>query len=275
MNDNNRTEIVFDGNLAENPLLEAAPLGPGAPNHIADAKVEAWLGRRPVVYDLARMLEAQKIPIPEQFTLLNDHEIWVVFYAFGIHQRSNFNEVVRSRFEVEYAENPAVTIFQLFPTTELTTWGVVDVAGELCGKFAKEVQLSEETASASADSDKKGKVIPIPGLLDNAQANVKVGGKVSLSLNLKVATSKLTAAGINNDYGLWEFRKHDVPLVGDQQVGHVLLIKKPAASAISTIKVKLRFSIDVGYFSFWTSKRSTPWNDIELSPPDGKSSVST
>jgi hypothetical protein len=82
---------------------------------------------------------------------------------------------------------------------------------------------------------------------------------------LKVATPKITAAGINNDYGLWEFRRHDIPLVGDQQVGHILLLRKPV---LSSITAKLRLSIDVGTFSFWTSPRYTQWTDVTIAPPD-------
>jgi hypothetical protein len=257
-----RIDVVLTERQAANPFLEQLPLGPGAASHITDPKVEAWLGRRPVVVGVSEFMQVHNLPEPEMFQLLNDHEIWLVFYAFGIYQRSNFKEVVRARFEVEYGDSPAVTIFQLFPTTELTTWG------DTGGVFATDFQLSEETpASKVAPGDKAA---PITGLLGESHASVKVGGKVSLSLNLKVATAKLTAAGINNDYGLWEFRKHDVPLVGDQQVGHILLVRKPVGSAV---KAKLRLSIDVGYFSFWTSPRYTPWNDVEIKPPAQKATT--
>jgi hypothetical protein len=78
-----------------------------------------------------------------------------------------------------------------------------------------------------------------------------------------VATPKVTAAGINNDYSLWEFRKYDIPLVGDHQVGHVLLVPKPVRSPV---KADLRLSVDVGIFSFWTSPRFTEWLSVTIQP---------
>lgn len=242
---------------ARDRLLESRrKFGPGDPGHITHGSVQAWLGNRPVVHDIRKLLQAQEVELPTTFQLLASHEIWVVYYAFGIAQESNFKEVVRARLEVQYGEHPHVTIFQVFPTTEFTKWGEGGAA------FETDFQLSEEVAmDPSAPAQE---VATLPGLLPNVRAAVKVGGMVALSINLSVATLHITAAGVNNDYGLWEFRKHDEFLAGDHLVGHVLLVRGPVTAPVSA---RLRLSVDVGTFSFWTSSRYTQWVPVSIEPP--------
>jgi hypothetical protein len=255
-----RTDIELRSADATDPFLEQGPLGPGDPGHLSDAKIEAWLGNRPVAYEIRSFFEANQIPLPKNFELLNDHDIWIVFYSFGIYQESNFKEIIRARFEVEYPDEPHATIFQLFPTTELESWG------EVGGNLATNFQLAT-TPELPTALPKEQTAVPFSGLLENTKASLKVGANVSLSINLKVLTPKLTAAGINNDYGLWEFRKKDMPLVGDQQLCHILLIEK-GINPVEALKAKLRLSVDVGYFSFWTSRRSTRWHEVTIKRPD-------
>jgi hypothetical protein len=253
---NDRKEFKLQLEQAHDPLLEARPeFGPGDEGHISDVVVEAWLGSRPVAYDVRRLLKANKTRVPATFRLLDHHELWVVYFAFGINQRSNFKDVVCARLEVEYEDEPRVTIHQLFPTTEFTKWG------EAGFNFDTEFQLSEKAAAEVPQ--KTAAVSELKGILPGASASLQVGAHVGLSVKIRVATPKLTAAGINNDYGLWEFRKYDVPLVGDHQVGHVLLVRKPVRSPV---KAKLRLSVDVGVFSFWTSARSTEWVPVTIEP---------
>jgi hypothetical protein len=257
---NDRENIEFRSDNAANPFLEQGAMGPGNDSHLSEAKIDAWLGNRPIAYEIRSFFDANNIPLPRNFELLNDHEIWVAFYSFGIYQKSNFKEAVRATFEVEYADSPPVTIFQLFPTTELDSWG--GVGGDLQTEF----QLSSSGDVSKASQPNQAET-PLKGLLDNAKASLRVGANVSLSLNLKVLTLKLTAAGINNDYGLWEFRKKDTPLVGDQQLCHILLVEK-GTDPIKSLKAKLRLSVDIGYFSFWTSRRTTKWFDVSINRPD-------
>jgi hypothetical protein len=255
MNDRTKFELVAD--QARDPLREKKiKFGPGDPGHITHGSVEAGLGKRPIVYDIRKLLKEQRVKIPGAFHLLENHEIWVVYYAFGIAQESNFKEVVRAGLEVRYGAGAHVTIFQVFPTSEFINWGGTEET------FQTEFQLSEEAGKAPANGTQE--VAQLPGALPSGHAAIKVGGKVALALSLKVATLHITVAGMNNDYGLWEFRKHDEPLVGDHQVGHILLVKRPMAGPLAA---EQRFSVDVGTFSFWTSSRFMDWVPVSLEPP--------
>src|SRR5262245_55751569 len=116
-----RITLGLSGAEAHDVLLEERrKLGPGDKGHITHGKVQAWLGNRPVAYDIRRLLKRENVKAPATFHLLSNHEIWLVYYAFGVAQESNFKEVVRARLEVRYAAEPRVTIFQVFPTTEFT-----------------------------------------------------------------------------------------------------------------------------------------------------------
>ncbi len=253
---NDKTEFKLRTEQAYDPLLEARPeFGPGDAGHIIDATVDAWVGNRPVAYDVRRLLKATKAKVPASFRLLDHHEIWLVYFAFGIHQSSSFKDVVRAKLEADYDDTPRVTIHQLFPTTEFIQWGT---AG---GNFNTEFQLSEKATTGVPQTT--AVVSELNGTLPGATASLQVGAHVGLNVNIKVATPKVTAAGINNDYSLWEFRKYDLPLVGDHQVGHVLLVPKPVHSPV---KANLRLSVDVGVFSFWTSPRFTEWLPVTIQP---------
>src|SRR5690348_11692406 len=101
---------------ARDPLLEPRPkFGPGDPGHIDDGSVQAWLGTRPMVYDIRRVLQTNGTQAPGAFDLLQNHDLLLVYYAFGIVQASNFREVVRARLEVQYEPEPLVTIYRVFP----------------------------------------------------------------------------------------------------------------------------------------------------------------
>jgi hypothetical protein len=242
---------------ARDPLLEKrGSFGPGDSNHIDDGSINAWLGIRPVVYNIRKLLKLNKSTRPESFRLMEHHDIWLVYYAFGIAQTSNFRDVVRARLEVQYGSDPLVTIHEVFPRTEFTHWGETE------GYFRARFQLSEDTEPK--EENRSAEITTLPAALPTGTAAIEAGAKVSLSLNLKVATPFITAAGINNDYGLWELRRHDVPLVGDHQVGHVLLVRRPV---IETVTAKLRLSLDVGTFSFLTSPRLTAWVPVKIESP--------
>jgi hypothetical protein len=79
-----RTEFLLTERQAKDPLLEACPsFGPGDPGYIEDGSIQAWLGTRPVVYDIRKFLEAHGVKAPGTFHLLEHHDIWLVYFAFG------------------------------------------------------------------------------------------------------------------------------------------------------------------------------------------------
>ena len=249
-----RTEFLLTEKQAKDPLLETRPsFGPGDPGYIEDGSIQAWIGTRPVVYDIRKFLKAHDVKAPGTFHLLEHHDIWLVYFAFGIDQASVFRDVVRARLEIQYNSEPLVTVYQPFPSTEFLTWS------ETGGTFRAQFQLSEDAGAANGNG--KRKIGNFLGSTRAGGATLEVGARVALSLNLKVATPFVTSTGINNDYGLWELRRYDLPLIGDHQVGHILLVRRPV---LGPVTAKLRLSLDVGTFSFLTSARFTDWVPVTL-----------
>src|SRR5688500_3888771 len=101
-------EVILNEEQAHDRLLEPRrKFGPGDPNHVDDGNVQAWLGTRPVVYDIRKLIKGKNI---QRFQLLEHHEIWLAYYSVGITQQSNLREVVAIRLEVQYEEDPRITI---------------------------------------------------------------------------------------------------------------------------------------------------------------------
>jgi hypothetical protein len=64
---------------AHDPMLDRLEFGPGDPNHISEDFVEAWVGRRPVVFDVRQMLKARNVVLKSSFQLLGNHKYGLYF----------------------------------------------------------------------------------------------------------------------------------------------------------------------------------------------------
>jgi hypothetical protein len=173
--------------------------------------------------------------------LLRAYEPWIVVYTIGIQDTGDWRNVSRFGLKVELLEQQSAGVVTVFPEstclhlgTGKAEWkGALGVSGSLSAAFGED-QSTDATTKAML-----GQLSPF-----GVKASISSSADMTVTMSFDVVTPLITTTGANDDITRWTFtRGTSELLLGDQTVGHVLLLPKPV---IGPLTVKATLFADIG-----------------------------
>lgn len=208
---------------------------------IGSGKISLRIGRKPTALPLIPFAKANGKPISSSFqALLTSYEPWVIFYSIGIQDTGDLRSVVRFGLTTRLLNQPTAGVVSVFPETQYLS------VGGGAATWSAALGVSGELASPTDNDPGDDKTKSLLSGLATGSLGISGSAKADMGMNvsLSVITPLIITTGANDDQSQWTFtRGPQNLLVGDQIVGHVVLLKKPVSEVL---KVETTLFVDIG-----------------------------
>lgn len=247
--------LVMSDFVPDSPALSGVglTLGEGDNSDVALGRISLRIGRRPRAIPLVPLARRSGKTISDDFhLLLRAYEPWIMFYTIGIQDTGDWRNVARFGLKVQLMDQPSAGVAAVFPESSCLRLG----AGKAVWRGAFGVSGS---LSAGLDGDQGGDETANDLLGPLASLGVRAGlsssADVTLRMSFDVVTPLVTTTGANDDTTQWTFvRGTSDILTGDQTLGHILLLPKPA---MGPVMVRATLFADIGLLWVFTKRFTT------------------
>lgn len=225
--------------------------GPGSGLELEHIRIR--LGERPTVRNLIQSYKKQHKSLPPEYQYDEDYDIYLVTMSVGLLKDGGWKNINQLGVQLEYKQNPKVTILDLAPKTEF----VRRVQGRL-----RSVTHLSLNGRLTLDEGALAVPAPLPEV-SSAEISFKTSqaAKFLANLEFNVLTPTVIATGVGHYMAEWILTKDEEPLVGDQAFAHVLLVPKDK----SRLNMKARvYAIISGFFNFFPVRLEGEWVDLPL-----------
>ena len=246
-------EISLSKNEAIDQMLFVDPLKRdlGSDSDIEFETIRLRIGRRPSAKNLYDYYMASGQEIPDEYALYTSYNIFLISLTAGLMDEGGWKKVKQLGVQIEYEDDPRVTILELLPQTEF----VQMAAGQL--KSQTDLSLNG-TASLPNVLIKSGNEAEV--LSCGAEIQTTNSANMAANLSFSVMTSTVIATGVGDHNAEWLFKKDKTALVGDQTVVHTLLVPR----YIDELKLKARLYATVSGFGMLPVKLKGEWVDLDV-----------
>lgn len=250
--DESYEECVLSENSAIDQALLIDPLDRDFGSDIEFESIDLRIGRRPSARNLAKFYEATGQELPKEYSLYVSHNIYLISVTVGIMNKGGWKNVKQLGVQLEYDENPRVTILDLLPQTEF-----IETAG---GHFRSNTDITlngkAKVSDALIEGVGDGEIISGDAKIESSNS-----ANIAASFSFSVMTPKVIATGVGDHSAHWLFKKDKEPLVGDQTVAHTLLV--PLHVEDLNLKARLYASVS-GFGGLPVKLTSDNWISLEI-----------
>jgi len=243
--------------------LEAlsATFGDNANPDIDSGRLSLRIGRRPLAIPLRTVNKNLRRHASDTYSrVLSTLEYWVIMYSIGIQDTGDWRNIARFGLKVSLSTEQRARVISVFPETQMlklgggkASWtGAIGVSGALEADLSPAGLVPNAALSA------------IIGQVASAGAKMELDTRadVALGLTFSVLSPLVVSTGANDDQASWTFTQApDRLLRGDQLVGHVIAIPKPA---VGMLRLKAELFADLGLLKVFTQRYTGAPLDLEV-----------
>jgi hypothetical protein len=187
-------------------------------------------------------------------------EYWVIIYSIGIQDTGSLRNIARFGLKVRLSAEQRARVISVFPETQMLKLGGGKVrwAGAIGVSGALEADLSPANLVPNAVLSE------ILGRVASAGAKMELDTRadVALSLTFTVLSPLIVSTGVNDEQATWTLTQAPNQLLrGDQVVGHVIALPKPA---VGVLRLKAELFADLGLLKVFTQRYTGAPLDLEV-----------
>ena len=254
--------IHYDLVLTENQARSLANFIPppmrhlGGEHEIHRGQVHLRLGSRPILRSLAASYRAAGKEPFDIHELYDTGDLWILTVSAGILSVSGWDEVQQLDVELQFDEDPPVTILAVLPDSHFI--------------HRAKVGFEFSTTLSAAGTIKPSIEIPaqllpqLPAAAEAAlQASISTGADIHISSS--VISPIVQAIGVGSADARWVIRKDEKPLLGDQPL--TVIFRTPRNPW--RVKFKVRLGCVITSFGWFPNAlQAAEWMPFELKPDD-------
>jgi len=248
----NMEEIVLNWDNASDPDLKISPYKRtfGMEPEIEEKQIRLRIGKRPIVRNLRTLYEINSRSLPEDLELFVAYDIWMITHVVSIVQASGFRKVKQLGYQVNFPEDPKITVLEVLPQTQF-----VKKIGTSCESIT-DIQLNGQAQVPQE----------LTNMLDQIES-ISFNGKLAMSnsvnivgrLSFSIMTPIVQAVGKGDDSSEWIFTKDEKPLLGDQLMVQIILTPK----FLDEITFQSRVYATISTFNVLPVRLKSDWITIQ------------
>jgi hypothetical protein len=240
--DSNVTELTWQS-FTEANLFVPPPEWhfAGAKADLACGQLNVHIGNHPMVDDLRRiptdaLTEKQRKDV---LSLRKGYELWAVTFSVGVVSTSELWSLGALGLKVAYSDTaPQARSVEMKPIE--TGIAIIDALPQ-----TQFITVAEGCFSCNAEIGFDGR-FEVPKVdLPVAEVPLSIDGKIIASPNIKMAgqvkfavkSAIIHTIGEGSDFGQWEVKKHEQPLLGTNYFQHVLRLPGDTVKIYATLSV--------------------------------------
>jgi hypothetical protein len=210
------------------------------PSALADT-YQLRVGDRPYARSLRTLFKLREIKYPPELAALPG-EVYAIVHAVGMFvPEGRLNRIDAIGYRAGF--NDRGTTVDLLPAPKFRQWASLGINGNV------NVGMSAD-GSIKAPAELTSLLTSLAPIPLSAEAELRVGGSATmvgnLSLRLQMQTLEIQAVGQASSEVIWQFRRTDKPLIGDQVMVQTVVV--PSKQAVLDFEIQATTTIDPGVF---------------------------
>lgn len=221
------------------------------PYDLKRGRITLRIGRRPYAIPLTSISRASGQQASDEYAdVLSAYEYWAILYSIGIQDTGDWRNIIRFGLTVRLQESTDARVASVFPETQMLSLGGGDAKWE--GALGVSGALVPSPVSSNPGLNSALQTLAAQIAAAGANARFDVGANLVMGLSFNVLSPVIVSTGVNDIQSSWTFTQTpDKLLHGDQVVGHVIALRKPA---VGYLRLEAQLFTDLGLLYVFTRR---------------------
>lgn len=219
--------------------------------NIENPNISIRIGNRPLAWNLGSIYRTQGKSISDFLQIYDSYDVWLIEHNIGVLKKGGYENITHIGYEMIFDDSSTeIKVLHVLPNTEF----IQLFEGDL--KFSSHIGIDAIVKSP-------GDITKLFTELDfDLRNEFKIATSASIVCNLtfSLKTSKIQSIGEGSNYSMWQFKKSDKPLYGDDiKMYQIVLVEQHS----DVVKFKARVSAKIHTWNSLPTERIGEWLPLE------------